>query len=232
MENLPINSVDMVVIAVVLLSGLLALFRGFVKEVLSVGSWIGAGVVALYGFSYVQPFAREQIGSDLIADVAAGAGLFTAALVLFTVLTHWCSSLVQDGAAGAIDRSLGFGFGVLRGAVIVSLGVIVLDTLVPDRTQQPDWALDARTRPWLDDGARVLLGLIPGDLRQQLPEMSDELGNDVDAIRGGVEQIQRLNEAREGLRNSFETKDDAQPAQDGYNDAEREQQNDLFQQNQ
>jgi len=132
MADLPINSVDLIVIATVLLSGLLALFRGFVKEVLSVGSWIGAGLVALYGFGYAQPIAREHIGSDLIADLAAVLALFVIALVVFSVLTHMCSSLVQDGAAGAIDRSLGFGFGVVRGAVIVSLAAIVLDTLIPD----------------------------------------------------------------------------------------------------
>jgi len=227
MSDLPINTVDMVVIATVLLSGLLALFRGFVKEVLSVGSWIGAGLVALYGFSHAQPIARQHIGSDLIADVVAVLALFVAALVVFSVLTHFLSEWVKDGAVGAVDRSLGFGFGVVRGAVIVSLAVIVLDTLIPERADQPSWATEARTRPWLDDGARYLLALIPRDIREQLPTAADDARRDIEDAQEGIEQIQRIRDAADGLRNSSDTKLNAPADASGYNDAQRDELNQL-----
>ncbi|MCR9255173.1 MAG: CvpA family protein [Alphaproteobacteria bacterium] len=227
MSDLPLNSIDLIVIGTVVLSGLLSLFRGFVKEVLSVGSWVGAALVALYGFGYAQPIAREHIGSELIADLAAVLALFVVALVVFSVLTHILCEMVKDGAVGAVDRSLGFGFGVLRGAVIVSLAVIVLDTLIPDRTEQPGWATEARTRPWLDDGARLLLGMVPRDLREQLPVVSNDLLDGVDQSRESLEQIQRLNDAVDGLRNSSDTKQNAPETEGGYNQGHRDQLNQL-----
>jgi len=74
MDNLPINATDILVFAILLISGLLAFFRGFVREVLSVGAWVGAAFATLYGFAHVRPYARDLIGIDMIADIIAGAG--------------------------------------------------------------------------------------------------------------------------------------------------------------
>ena len=72
MEVSPINLTDAAVVLVILISGLLALFRGLVHEVLAVISWIGAALATIYGFPIARPYATELIAVPLIADMAAG----------------------------------------------------------------------------------------------------------------------------------------------------------------
>ena len=74
MEAPPINLTDAVVVLVILISGLLAFFRGLVHEVLAVISWIGAALATIYGFPYARPYATELITVPLIADADTGYG--------------------------------------------------------------------------------------------------------------------------------------------------------------
>lgn len=151
---------DIAVIAILVISAFVALFRGFVREVLSIAAWIGAAWLAVVLFARVQPFAREHIGNELVADVAAGAVLFVGLLVLFAVLGNLIAKLIQGSALSAIDRSLGFVFGLLRGAVLVSLIFLILVWLYP-ADQEPGWMNEARSRPWVERGALALYSLIP-----------------------------------------------------------------------
>jgi hypothetical protein len=66
------NTVDIVVIAVVAISALIAFLRGFVREVLTIGSWLGASLVTLYGFPLLQPKFEQWISSKLAADIVCG----------------------------------------------------------------------------------------------------------------------------------------------------------------
>ena len=71
--NLPVNVFDVGVIAVLLVSALLAYARGFVHEVLAVVGWIGAIVATFYGFPYLQPYARQLIPMDLVLALGSGS---------------------------------------------------------------------------------------------------------------------------------------------------------------
>jgi membrane protein required for colicin V production len=143
-SSLPVNIVDLIVIAVLLLSALLALFRGFVKEILSILGWIIALAVTYFAFPVARDIARSYIESGIFADIAAGAGLFLPTLILCSLATHWVSEQVRASAVSAIDRSLGFLFGLARGAVIVVVAWWVVDHLIPEPTQ-PAWLQQART---------------------------------------------------------------------------------------
>src|SRR3546814_1266431 len=76
MSSLPINPVDLIVIAVLLLSALLALFRGFVKEVLGIAGWVAAVAATIFFFPIVRDIVRSYIDSRLIADIVTGAAIF------------------------------------------------------------------------------------------------------------------------------------------------------------
>jgi len=146
MSSLPINPVDLAVIAVLLLSALLALFRGFVKEVLGIAGWVAAVAATIFFFPIVRDIIRSYIESRLIADIVTGAAIFLPTLILCSLLTHWVSERVRASAVSAVDRSLGFVFGLARGALIVMVAWWVADRLMPPPTQ-PAWLLEARTRP-------------------------------------------------------------------------------------
>src|SRR3546814_5494115 len=108
MSSLPINPVDLIVIAVLLLSALLALFRGFVKEVLGIAGWVAAVAATIFFFPIVRDIVRSYIDSRLIADIVTGAAIFLPTLILCSLLTHWISEQVRASAVSAVDRSLGF----------------------------------------------------------------------------------------------------------------------------
>lgn len=160
MDNLPVNITDIAVIVIVLVSALLAYARGFVHEVLSVAGWIGAGFITIYAFPLAQPYARDLIAIELAADLTAGVALFIVSLAILSLLTRAISKRVQDSALNALDRSLGFLFGLVRGAVLVCLIYIAVEWMMPS-ADQPAWLRDARTMPLIEAGADWLRTLIP-----------------------------------------------------------------------
>jgi membrane protein required for colicin V production len=158
MGNLPITAVDIIVAVVLLGSAGFAFMRGFVHEVLSITAWVGAAFAALYGFKHVQPFFRGQIGSTLVADIAAGAVLFLATLLILSIITKMVADRVRRSALNSVDSSLGFVFGLVRGAVLVSLAYM---GMVMVTEEPPTWLAEAKSRPWLERGSGWLRGLAP-----------------------------------------------------------------------
>ena len=160
MDSLPVNAADIGVGLVLLVSALLAFARGFVHEVLAVGGWIGAIAAAVYAFPYAKPLAREYIPIALAADIAAGAIVFVGALVVLSMLTRAVARRVKASALNALDRALGFLFGVLRGAILVCLAYLMLDWILP-REDHPQWVREARTLTYVRTGAALLETLVP-----------------------------------------------------------------------
>jgi len=159
MGDVPFTIADLIVVGVLLLSAILAFARGFVHEVLSMGAWIGAAVAVIFGLPYARPLAREFISLPLLADVAAGGVLFLVALLALSLLTRSISRRVQDSALNAVDRSLGFLFGLARGALLVCIAYIPLAWLMTPG-EQPSWLADARSKPLVERGAFVLQALV------------------------------------------------------------------------
>lgn len=170
MEGWPLNPVDIGVIVVLLLSALLAFARGFVREVLSIAGWVGAALVTLWLFADARPFLRQYITMELLADVLTGVGLFIGALILFSVISHFIARMVSGSALSAIDRSLGFLFGLVRGGVVLALGYMLLVWLLPDPNERPDIIENARSRPMIERGADLLRGLVPDEMLAQADE--------------------------------------------------------------
>lgn len=154
------NTLDIIVLAIVALSGLFAFARGFVREALSIGAWVGAGFLAVYSFPLVQPFARRTIGNSAVADIAAGTVLFIVPLIVFTLVTGSIASRVKGSSLSALDRTLGFVFGLVRGGVFACLAYLALTWALPEK-EWPDWAQNARTRKLLASGAETLRSLVP-----------------------------------------------------------------------
>ncbi|HWA44668.1 MAG TPA: CvpA family protein [Hypericibacter adhaerens] len=160
------TSADLIIIAILALSALLAFMRGFVREVLSIGAWVGAALATIYGFPIAQPFARKYIEVALFADIAAGVAIFVVALIVLTVLSHALSRNVRDSALGAVDRSLGLLFGLVRGAVLVCLAYLVMAWAIPQE-DRPVWVAQSRTLPLVQQGAGLLLKILPESALKQ-----------------------------------------------------------------
>ena len=164
MSDLPFGIIDVCFVIILVISGILAYLRGFVREVLSVAAWVGAAFATLYGYTYVQPYAQEFIDNRMLADMAAGGSLFIGTLILFSVLAGLASSGIRDSAASSFDRSLGFAFGVLRGVILVSL-LYLSAAWFWGRDDLPDVVTEARTFPLIEGSAEILLALVPEEAR-------------------------------------------------------------------
>ncbi|MCH7865249.1 MAG: CvpA family protein [Proteobacteria bacterium] len=158
-----INMVDIGVIAVLLISALLAYARGLVHEVLALAAWIGAIFATLYGFPFLQPYARKLTTIDIVADLGAGVVIFVVSLVLLSMLTRRISKKVRASALNAVDRSLGFLFGLARGALVVCIAYIGLELVYP-KDDQPEMVRQARALELVEPGAEILTSLIPENL--------------------------------------------------------------------
>jgi len=162
------STLDIVVVVVVLLSAGFAYMRGFVRELLAIVAWLGAGLITFYGYVYLVPFAEGFLPKGPIANIAAGAVLFLVALIILSIVTASVSNRVSQSGMSSFDRLFGLLFGLVRGAVLVSLGFIALSWYLPPDKPQPEWMTKSHSRPLLQAGANLLESLIPPKWRDQV----------------------------------------------------------------
>jgi membrane protein required for colicin V production len=161
-----LNLFDASVIGVMLLSCLFAFFRGFVQEMLSLGAWIGAALVTVYYFPQVAAQIKPHFKSTVGAAGVATLGLYTVALIGFSVFNNIILKFVRSGKeVGMLDNALGFGFGVARGGLLVSLGYFIMTIAMPEK-EYPQWLKTSVTRPYAEKGAIVLAKAAPEYLRE------------------------------------------------------------------
>lgn len=216
MNSLPFGIIDVCFVAILVISGILAYIRGFVREVLSVAAWVGAAFVTLYGYPHLQPIARAHIDNRMVADFATGALLFVGSLIIFSVVASVLSRSVRESAASGFDRSLGFAFGVLRGIVLISL-LYLSAAWFWDRDKLPSAVLEARTYPLIDGSAQILLALVPDDARQSAEEATGVARDATDRAVNAERALRGLMEPQPERKPATE----AGPGQRGYDQSER-----------
>jgi membrane protein required for colicin V production len=167
--NYRVNWVDLAILAVILFSGLLAFMRGFVREVLSIGAWIGAGLFAMWAFPFVQERFRGWIANADLADPIAFGAMFLASLIFLSVIAGMIGAVVRGSVLGGIDRTLGMAFGLVRGAALVVFAYIA-GGLVVSADHWPEPVLSARSLPYAHDAAVVVVSYLPVEYR---PKISD-----------------------------------------------------------
>jgi membrane protein required for colicin V production len=146
------------------LSAILAMVRGFTREVLAIASWIAAAAATLLLFPQAQELARKYIplNPPIISDAIGAATVFLVTLIIVSFITMKISDLVLDSRVGPLDRSLGFVFGAARGLLLAVIAFLFFNWLVP-ATAQPEWVRDAKSRDLLQDAGQELLAMLPDD---------------------------------------------------------------------
>ncbi len=177
---MPITLLDVVLIAVMLISGLLAMVRGFMREVLSITAWVLAAGVTLYAYTKLLPAATSYFNSGLIAKAAIVGGVFLATLLAVSIVTVRISDMVLDSRVGALDRTLGFLFGLGRGLIIVVIAFAFFDWLVPAKSQ-PAWVTEAKSKVFLTNAAGWLRSMSP-DLEALYQKYKGNKGGESDTV--------------------------------------------------
>jgi len=170
---MPFQLLDLILAGIMIISGLLALMRGFTREVLSLIAWGAAAVGAYFAIHSAElvGFASQYLQPDIVAKIAVGGGIFLVVLIIVSLISVKLSDVVVDSAAGAFDRTLGFFYGLARGLVLVVIAYLFYGWLIPIERQE-DWVKNARTLPIIQSVGEVILSLVPPDIAETLTNSS------------------------------------------------------------
>ena len=156
---------DWIILAVVLVSGAISVIRGFVKEAISLATWVLAFWVALAFAAKLALLMPDSLQSPTLRWVAAAVVLFMATLLVGGLTNFLISTLVEKTGLSGTDRALGVVFGVLRGVVIVALMVLVVgDTALREEA----WWQESRLRPSLGVVAEWMRAHYPAGMAESL----------------------------------------------------------------
>ena len=168
----PLTYLDAALIAVAFISGLLAMYRGFAREMLSIVSWLVAAGAVLYFVLYHKPFAEEmaqQMGTQVaIAQIVVGALIFVIVLIVVHLITARLSDAILDSRIGMIDRILGFIFGVFRGFILIVIPFMFYEAFFPEPEQQYPWVRDSASLPYIKATGNALRSMLETNLPSSL----------------------------------------------------------------
>ena len=174
---------DGVVIAVIFISAILAMFRGFVREVLSIAAWVAAAILAYLFYEDLLPYIQKYVANPQVAVGLSAAAIFLVSLIVVSLITMKISDFVMDSPVGALDRLIGFIFGAARGLLLVVVAVIFFNWLV-DAPNRPAWVTTAASYPQLSELGNRLLAAIPDDPENAIRGVVEGTGRAVeDAVR-------------------------------------------------
>lgn len=148
-----LSYLDVALVAIVVLSGLVAMYRGLTREILSILSWVAAAGACVY-FVFKHRAEAQQIADQfhaplLVAQVAVGGIIFLVVLIIVHLITSRISDTVLDSRVGPIDRILGLFFGVVRGFVLIVIPYMFYEAFVPNPEQQYPWVRQAISLPYI-----------------------------------------------------------------------------------
>ena len=171
--NAPFTALDITVFLIILLSGFLAMVRGFTREVFSILSWLGALGAAVFAYlnKDIQDQVRNLVQPNWLADAVLVGATFIIVLIVISFITVRLTDFILDSRVGLIDRILGLIFGVARGLVLVTVTYLFFAWLVPTK-QQPNWIQNAQSLPYMEQARNIFLSRLPenpSDLLDQLP---------------------------------------------------------------
>jgi membrane protein required for colicin V production len=166
---MPITILDGILIAVMLISAILAMIRGFTREVFSIAAWVIAALATYMFWDDAMPYVQSYIDDRNVALGVTVIGIFFITLLVVSLITMRISDFILDSKVGPLDRTLGFIFGAARGLILVVIAVLFLNFFVaPER--QPVWIAEAKSKPWLDSIGNDLLNALPEDPEAQILE--------------------------------------------------------------
>jgi membrane protein required for colicin V production len=168
----PFTYLDVGLVAVAMISGLLAMYRGLLREVLSIVSWALAAAAAAYFILFQKGIAQDLATrffnqSMTLAQIAVGSAIFLVVLIVVHLITIRLSDTVLESRVGMIDRLLGFVFGVARGFLLVVIMFLFFQFLVEQKSY-PEWVNKSQSLPYLQSTGTTLQSMLSSYLPTNL----------------------------------------------------------------
>lgn len=157
---MPFSWLDVILVIIMLLSGFLAMLRGLTREMLAIMSWALAALATLFLFPLYRETIRRYIQPDILADGVLAGTVFVVVLIVASLITIRLSDRILDSRVGALDRTLGFVFGLARGLILVVISYELIGLIVQKDTF-PLWVRDAQSRPFIERTGDAIISLLP-----------------------------------------------------------------------
>ncbi len=172
---------DIAALLIVGVGAVAGFLRGFVQEVLALSAWIFAIFAIRLLHTPLTYQLQNYIGHGSAATILAFALLLLVPYAVVKLVARWAGSRSRKSVLGPIDRVLGFGFGAMKGVIILVLGFSVLmlgyDTAWGP-AGRPDWLIQSRTYPFVNASSEALVKMI-AERRAELRH--DDVLNDPEA---------------------------------------------------
>lgn len=185
------NLFDTIVLGILVLSTLLSFFRGFVRELLSLGSWIGAMAVTVIYTPDLANAIKDSIDKGPgAALLVASAALFFGSKMAFSIVNLFLIKFLKTGKdVGLLDNFLGLGFGFLRAGLLLSLSYYVY-SFVTTEENQPPFIAQSYTKPYVAQGAKLLEPMLKDLVKEMEPlakeHMEQQRQNALDAAQNAT----------------------------------------------
>ncbi|MBR1648010.1 MAG: CvpA family protein [Alphaproteobacteria bacterium] len=186
------NNLDVFILIVVAISGLIALNRGLIKEVLSIIGWILSVVVIVMLLPVVQPFAEKYVESKGLAPlILSSLFILVVFFVIWIIITSQIIDKIRASKLSTIDRILGLFFGIIRACILIILFYIFSGWIIP-HNEQPQLFKDSKYFQMAGDFAAPIAKLLPKNVEKSLSQNTKEskaqeteepgLSEDMDAL--------------------------------------------------
>ena len=224
---------DIIVIIVTILSTLIGLSRGLAKEILSLLGWVGASLITLFLFPYVEPHANAWISNIWLSRIVTGAGLFIVAIVILSIIGNFLSEKVQNSYMSGLDRTFGVFFGIARAWLLLAVIYIAISIFYEKEEHIPSDLRGAKAAPLVTIGADFIWSLLPARLQRNVGEAAKSVTGkrEIDFLKNGVQRLGNTRNDREvfeKLLNPSPSNRNRQKGVQGYNESEREKLNELM----
>ncbi len=204
MDSAALNSIDYIVIAVVLVSTLFAFIRGFIGSFLSLTGWILSIYLAYLLYPQAKPFLEEKVSNELLLLMFGHSALLLGFLIIFGIFNMVATTAVKGLTKGIIDRILGAGFGIFRGAVIVTFVFSVAmsslsilkggngDDISTAKDYTPETLKKAQVFPMLTQGQEMMKDFIPNTFYERIQVAFDSISKKTKDERFVDSMMQKL----------------------------------------
>lgn len=232
---------DLIVLAVLLISAVIAFFRGFIRETLTILGVVGGLVAAWFGGPLLSPIVHgwfdagteeepkkflDIIPYDMIADTIAYGSVFIIVVIVLSIASHFLAGWARAIGLGAIDRTMGVIFGLFRGVIIIAL-IYLPVSLVAEKEAIEKWDVvkDSKTHFYIAATADWMMSLVPESFREDAGEKAEKTADSM--ARATREKLQELDVLQDDAQQQGPPQPE-QPGAPGYETDQRQKMNELF----
>lgn len=179
------NYIDIGIVVLTLLSALVGFIRGFVRETISLTTW---GAAIALAFIYAEQLSTKlpfNISHDLARMGVSFLLIFIGVIVVGSIVNYLLTRAIGAVGLSAIDRVLGGAFGVLRGALIVTLAVLLLGLGLTPITEMDLWK-QSQLVPYFAEAAEWLKGVVPENVSDFMQDWGERFGIASEEAASGI----------------------------------------------